>query len=1011
MKRGAQLGLVVWLIAATWTGATAQPNERPNHPELRWRTFETEHFHVYYHQGVERVAALAAEIAEDAYGPLTELYGYEPGDKIHLVINDADDYANGAAYFYDNKVEIWATALDFSFRGRHDWLRDVVTHELTHIIQLGAARKTTRHIPAAHLQYFAYQEEDRDDVLQGYANRIVSYAVPGTVIPGWFAEGVAQFQTDRVRHDHWDSHRDMILRIAVLNDGALSFDEMGVLNKTSLGNEMVYDHGFALVRYIAERHGTEALRAISRQARHWWRFDFSGAIKAVTGLSGEALHDRWLTHLRKHYTERTASVRAHPVEGELIDSDGFLTAYPAWSPSGDSLAYLSNKGSDYLSSAVFVWSAKDSSAKALASARIGPISWSADGGALYYAKRSPPNGHGSRFWDLYRYDLGKKREERLTFDARLHSPALSPDGRTLACIHNAGGTSNLALFDLGTGTWRAITDWDDFTQVYEPAWHPSGSPIAMSLGRGDAHDIATIRPDGSELRLIAATRGADRGPAWSPDGETLTFSSDRSGIYNLYTVPAGGGGPIRQVTNVLGGAFAPAVAPEGQRLAYVSYEASGYALRVLDLDATLKSTVAVKGKPTLLASADPTASTGTDATAFASSATEAPPSSYPTLPPSRPYRERFLGMSFQPRLAWDDGRAKLGTYLILSDVLEKQRFLSGALLAPSNLDLDIFGLYEFRRLRPTLYAEAIKVTRHLDEEEEIEDEFRRFQILGVDYDFNLLTVGAHHRFRGHRFELRGSYSRYSATVPQKELVQKVLLEPSFTYLQGFELGLEYLYRKLRRAVDGDINPVGRNVTVKLARQFNFFQEGLRHSGLIDEIYDKHFFNQYEVDWKEHRALPWCRDTLSLHLKLGWIDSPIDPFFNLYLGGIDQMRGYTYYSLEGRKAAMGSIAYRFPIARQIGKRFGHLHLDHLYGAVYFDMGRAWTSGDLDFKAEGFKRDVGGQFRMDIISFYSLPTKVQFDVAYRLDEVDQSELSRRVTDDGPLKAYFTVLFGYH
>jgi outer membrane translocation and assembly module TamA len=124
-----------------------------------------------------------------------------------------------------------------------------------------------------------------------------------------------------------------------------------------------------------------------------------------------------------------------------------------------------------------------------------------------------------------------------------------------------------------------------------------------------------------------------------------------------------------------------------------------------------------------------------------------------------------------------------------------------------------------------------------------------------------------------------------------------------------------------------------------------------------------------------------------------------------------MRGYTYYSLEGRKAAMGSIAYRFPIARQIGKRFGHLHLDNLYGAVYFDVGRAWTPGDLDFKAEGFKRDVGGQFRMDIISFYSLPTKVQFDVAYRLDEVDQSELSRRVTDDGPLKAYFTVLFGYH
>ena len=41
-----------------------------NHPELNWRVIETEHFKVYYHQGLEKLAPRAAQIAEDAYSPI-----------------------------------------------------------------------------------------------------------------------------------------------------------------------------------------------------------------------------------------------------------------------------------------------------------------------------------------------------------------------------------------------------------------------------------------------------------------------------------------------------------------------------------------------------------------------------------------------------------------------------------------------------------------------------------------------------------------------------------------------------------------------------------------------------------------------------------------------------------------------------------------------------------------------------------------------------------------------------
>ena len=118
-----------------------------NHPELKWYTIETEHFLVHYHNGAEWTAKRVAEIAEKIYKPVTEFYGYEPDSKTQLIIKDTDDYSNGAAYYYDNKILIWATPLDFILRGSHNWLWDVVTHEFTHIVSLQSSMKFSRKIP------------------------------------------------------------------------------------------------------------------------------------------------------------------------------------------------------------------------------------------------------------------------------------------------------------------------------------------------------------------------------------------------------------------------------------------------------------------------------------------------------------------------------------------------------------------------------------------------------------------------------------------------------------------------------------------------------------------------------------------------------------------------------------------------------------------------------------------------------------------------------------------------
>ena len=261
MKKTA-IPLLLFLLF-TIAPLAAQENES-NHAELEWRTIKTEHFQIHFHNGAERTGQATAKIAEEIYRPITDLYGWHPDGLIHFIIRDHDDNANGAAFYYDNKVEIWAPQMTFILRGTHNWLRNVITHEFSHMISLGASRKTTRKIPAIYLQYFGYEPEKRSDVLYGYPNRIASYPLPMTIVPMWLAEGMAQFQKPGLDYDRWDSHRDMLIRTAVIAGKQLTFSEMGVFGKNSLGNERTYNAGYALTRYIAHKWGPASLKKTGR---------------------------------------------------------------------------------------------------------------------------------------------------------------------------------------------------------------------------------------------------------------------------------------------------------------------------------------------------------------------------------------------------------------------------------------------------------------------------------------------------------------------------------------------------------------------------------------------------------------------------------------------------------------------------------------------------------------------------------------------------------------------------
>ncbi|MCD4693224.1 MAG: hypothetical protein K8R79_09940, partial [Calditrichales bacterium] len=359
-----------------------------NHPELEWRSFDTEHFKIHFHKGTKRSALLAAKIAEEIYPHVTGLYNFEPKNKIHFVIKDTDDYANGAAFFFDNKVEIFTTNLDYIMRGTKNWLRDVITHEYTHMISIQKMIKSNILFPYGFFQVFTYEKEKRKDVVRGFPNTLISYPISSVNIPVWFAEGTAQHQADGSRYDYRDPHREMIVRDRVLNNSLLTYNAMGVFGKTSHGNESSYNLGFSFVNYLTNRFGEKILEDITQISSKWTSYTFEGALESAAGIPVNTLYSDWKDSLETVYKTRTKNIRNNLIKGTLIDKEGSANIYPVWSPDGLKIAYVSNSGEDYFSkNHLVVYDKTKAEKKKLIPGISSSLSWSPDGRYIAYARQ------------------------------------------------------------------------------------------------------------------------------------------------------------------------------------------------------------------------------------------------------------------------------------------------------------------------------------------------------------------------------------------------------------------------------------------------------------------------------------------------------------------------------------------------------------------------------------------------------------------------------------------------
>lgn len=1029
-----KVSLTILIIIFTFVGYS---QEEASHPELDWYTIETENFYVHYHYGAERTAQLTAKIAEEIYGPITSLYNYKPDQKVSWIIKDYDDYSNGASYFFDNKIEIWATSMDFDLRGTHNWLRNVITHEFTHIIQIQTSMKFGRRIPAFYLQWLGYEEERRPDVLYGYPNVIVSYPISGFVVPAWFAEGTAQLNHSELQYDFWDSHRDMILRMYTLDGNMLTWNEMSVFGKSSLGNESSYNAGFALVSYIANKYGIEKVVEISKNLSTLTEYDIDGAIKRALNISGKELYKKWQEELIAYYSRNVENIKNNIVEGEIIAGEGFGNLYPIFSPDGKKIAYVSNKDADYFAlSALYLYDLETGREEKLKAGIRSSLSWHPKGDKIFYAKNTSDNKFWSSVYDIYFYDLKTKKEKRITFGRRAQYPSISPDAKKIVFVSNKDGTTNLVLaeYDDSLSILKneiQLTDYSNGEQVFNPKWSPDGKKIIFDYSVKDGRDIAVIDVDTKKIDFIFSGPEDTRSGVFSDDGEKIFFVSDETGIFNIYEYDIKS--KIKyQLTNLLGGAFMPSVSSNNY-LVFANYKSSGYKISLLKNIQPIQKENINYVKDYRLFYPPSNFAIASTYQKFDWNKLNSYDDTHYEKNQSRKYKNIFTSLTVVPFFRIDNYNPKNkgvdiikpGLYAFSRDVLEKVGLFAGAAFN-RKFERDLFLIFDYSGKLPIFYqigldtkasVEIYNITRKASAKIMLPED-----TISVGVNYNLLEfdlVLNQKVFKENiNLEIRYAHSRYSAGIDNFVLktVDPPMLVPGSKelYLVGNDLASTITIDGIVPSTTSEINPIGRKIQFKYNYEFNKFNsegEYTVENGILIPKYSWFKFSRVELNWKEYFKLPIKKHTLALSFNSGFILGPaVDNFFDYYIGGLAGMKGYPFYSLGGNEYIYSNLTYRFPIFPKIDLKIFHLYFDKLYGAFYGDVGAAWTGGSI--KNVKFKRDAGFELRLESYSWYSFPTRIFFNASYGFDKFDKLVRDGKeiVTYGKEWSFYFGVLFGF-
>lgn len=991
-QRGFLPGLLRTLVVLALLAITPAAHAR-NDPKLLWQTIETKHFRINYYSTEDEVARHIATLAEGIFDRLVPVVGWPPGTdaKTEIVITDQTDSANGSATALPfDAITLYVTAPDdMSPLGDvDDWYLELVTHEYTHILH-------TDHIEG----------------IPKLINRIIGKTfAPNQLQPHWILEGLAVLEESRetsggrLRSSMWN----MWMRADVLENNVATLDVFSNIPRRWPQGNIWYVYGSFFMQWIVETYGEQALRAmIDDYGQQVIPYAINRSIRRATGRTYEELYRSWVDSMSREYGAQAAAVRGRGVrEGVRVTHTGNTYEHPRWIPrnawadhAGELLFYADDGHTQTGLYALpllrdadgHVTGSQESKREMMIRTNgIGGASFMPDGTAVFSSGDVLDNLFV--FDDLFELPAHEKspngmegRRVRWSEGWRALDPSVSPDGKRVVFTTNHRGTTYLMMADIVTrpdggaghslANVRPLVRSARFDQAYTPRWAPDGRHVAYSSwSRGGYRDIRLVDTEDGSFVAVTHDRAIDGDPSFSADGRWLFFHSDRTGVMNVYAYEVATR-RLRQVTNVVNGAYQPEASPDGKSLAYVGYTHEGYDVFVMPLDESqwLDPLPYVETRPAPPADPVPAA------------VTPRPYNPWLTLQP-RAYSVKITPGNFgEATIVTASGADIAGIHAFTASITtewEHPALQTNIQYTYGRLPFDVSASV-FRQITPGGgYALGSNTVDWMQ------------QTVGATTGISYSMPRA---FDSQSFDLSYSIASVSGQLPLPASQLNPYDLPSIPargMLGTMHLGWSY------SNAEGYLWSVGNEKGFETSITFDMADAALA-SDFTGYTVTANFATYLQMPWLQHHVLALHagggmgggdRAGQGNYYVGGFVDLPVVNVVqnSLIQGGI-QLRGYPVVAEQGNYYALTNAEYRFPIVNiDRGPSTLPIFLNRVSGAAFVDVGSAFD----DPKSAAFKTGVGGELWFDLT------------LGYLLGFTFRAGFARGVSSGGIDKLYFVA-----
>lgn len=962
------LAAIAIAVAVSCAGRRAQAGD----PYLRWYTLETPHFRINYHGGLHVQAERIANLGESIYARLVPELGWAPRERTEVLLTDNTDSANGSSGALPySAIRLFVTAPDdmSPLADYDDWLGELLTHEYTHTLQT-----------------------DNISGIPALINAIMgkTYA-PNQAQPRWVLEGLAvTMETEhtsggRLRSSIWD----MYIRADVLEHNLARLDQISNSARRWPAGNIWYLYGSEFIAWIENIYGPDTYAAVSTDyGANIIPWGINRSIRRVTGRTYEELFEGFKHDLEQRYlAQRAAVLRRGLREGVQLTHRGRLASSPRFAPacareSGhEELVYVRDDGDSTAGVYRLPLAARDHALESDARivSRMSGTGVSFDGCDVVFDSVAPSRRR-YYFNDLFRQPHGThaprgldRSRQRLTVGERASTPDVSRDGRLIVFTTNHAGTTTLKIARLTPEHTlvdeRTLVPSARYEQAYTPRFSPDGKSVAYSAWtRGGYRDIRIVDVKSGRFYEIAHDRAMDQHPTWTSDGRTVYFTSDRTGIGNVYAFDIGSH-VLHQVTNVVNGAYMPEVSSDGRTLFYVGYTHAGFDLFSLPIDRqrwlpALPYVDRRPPEPPLLVNR------------------EWPVHDYNPLPTLRPH-------------AWDYvyGPGTFGQALSIttrgSDIAGLHAFSASITVETQAGEPAARLAYAYHRLpfdfTASVFRSAAPVkSYYINDQRPIITEHYTGASTGVSY-------GVPGEFDGQSLSLSYTIAKHDSELPVGSALDPystVPHDPDRSWLGIVHLG--YGYSNVDSTVDAISAERGFSISVgtdvaahELGSESTLEAIGARLVGYVP------------MPWADHHVLALAASGATsagsyarrgLYYTGGFVDSPpLDAYTNAIQQGGFVLRGYAPVAFIGSQYNLFNAEYRFPILyTDRGVSTLPVFLRTVSGAMFADYGGAFDTLDLHDPLSSYHLGVGGEIWFDLILGYFVGANIRLGYAHGVDD---------------------------